>query len=290
MNSTIASVISNIGSLEQTFAHSQDLYQPEKGAYYADLLYKTIQQRFALDTIKILSFDVFDTLLLRNSKYEPYRYLEMSARVKEFLMAKDIRDIPLEEIYGARLTAFHVCYRTVSQNCRVKEGRLIDVLSLMAKILNLDRWVIPELIKIELAYETENLRVNSVLQAFLKIPEIQNKPVIFISDMYMSGEHIYQLVNQAYPNLKLAKYYSSADYSLTKLSGFLYNFVARDLKLDCSQILHLGDNLKGDVQQAKVQGLKAIHLPIPDFYLQERQQEKEKFQAEMKAKNFVITR
>ena len=290
MNSTIASIVSDIGNLEQIFSRSSDLYQPERGEYYGNLLYQTIQKRFDLDTIKILSFDVFDTLLLRNSKYEPHRYLEMSAKVGEFLIAKNIKDIPIEEIYGARLTAFRVCYRTVSQNCRVKEGRLIDVLSLMAKILNLDKWVIPELIKIELAYETENLRVNPFLQAFFKIPEIKNKQIIFISDMYLSGEHIYQLVRQSYPDLELVKYYSSADSSLTKKSGFLYNFVARDLNLDCSQVLHMGDNLRGEIQQAKAQNLKAIHLPIPEFYLQERQQEKERFQAEMKAKQWVINR
>ena len=290
MNSTIVSVVSDIGSLEQTFSHSRDLYQPERGEYYSNLLYKTIQQRFDLETIKILSFDVFDTLLLRNSKYEPHRYLEMSEKVREFLIARDLQNISIEEIYGARLTAFRVCYRTVSQNCRVKEGRLIDVLSLMAKILNLDKWVIPELIKIELAYESENLRVNPFLEAFFRIPEIKTKQIIFISDMYMSGEHINQLVKQSYPDLKLAKYYSSADCGLTKLSGFLYNFVARDLKIERSQILHMGDNLQGDVQQAKAQDIKSIHLPIPEFYLQERQQDKEKFQAEMKTKKFAIAR
>lgn len=286
MSSNIASVISDTGSFEKALYQSCDLYELEKGEYYANILYETIKQRIDLDAIKILSFDVFDTLLLRNSKYEPHRYLEMSDKVREFLFAKGFKNISLWDIYSARLTAFRVCYRTVSQNCRVKEGKLIDVLSLMAKILNLDKWIIPELIKIELAYESENLRVNPYLQAFFKIPEIKSKQVIFISDMYMSGEHIYQLFQKSYPELKLSKYYSSADYGLTKLSGFLYSFVAQDLNISCSEMLHMGDNLKGDVQQAKAQGLKAIHLPIPKMYLQERKEEKEKFKAELNSQNF----
>lgn len=281
-----SSILSKVGNFEKLFSASQDLYQPDKAEYYANALYQTIKKRMNLHEIKIISFDVFDTLILRNSKYEPHRYLEIAERVQSLLVAKGIEHFSIWEIYAARLTAFRVCYRTVNQNCKIREGRLIDVLSLMTKILNLDKWIIPELIRIELTYESENLRVNPILKAFLEITEIKSKQIIFISDMYMSGEHIYQLFINCYPDLKLTKYYSSADYGLTKLSGLLYGLVADDLGVECSQILHMGDNLRGDVQKAKERGLKAIHLPIPEFYLQERKQEKEEFKAELIAQKF----
>jgi predicted HAD superfamily hydrolase len=288
MNSSIASVVSDIGNLEKTFSTSNNLYELEQAEQYAKILYQTIKKRIDLNTIKILSFDVFDTLLLRNSKYEPHRYLEMSEKIVFFLIDKGINNFSIWDIYSARITAFRVCYRTVKQNCKIREGKLIDVLSLMVQILNLEKWVIPELIKIELAYELENLKVNPLLKSFLAISEIQQKQIIFISDMYMSGQHIYQLFKQYYPDLELASYYSSADYGITKLSGLLYGLVAQDLGVDCSQILHMGDNLQGDVQQAKKRGVNAIHLPIPEIYLKERRQEKEKFKADLIAQKFHL--
>lgn len=281
-----SSILSGIGNFEKLFATSKELYKVDKAEYYAHILCKTIQNRMSFQEIKVLSFDVFDTLLLRNSKYEPHRYLEIAEKVQNLLTAKGIEHLSIWDIYAARLTAFRVCYRTVNQNCKIREGRLIDVLSLMAKILNLEKWIIPELIRIELIYESENLRANPILKAFFEITEIKNKQIIFISDMYMSGEHIYQLFKRPYPNLALTKYYSSADYGLTKLSGLLYGLVAKDLGVECFQILHMGDNLKGDVQKAKERGLKAIHLPIPEICLQERKLEKEKFKAELIAQKF----
>lgn len=281
-----SSILSKVGDFEKLFSTSKDLYEPGKAEYYANALHQTIKNRMSLQEIKIISFDVFDTLLLRNSKYEPHRYLEIAERVKKLLTVKGIEQFSIWDIYAARLTAFRICYRTVKQNCKIREGRLIDVLSLMTKILNLEKWIVPELIRIELTYESENLRVNPILKSFFGITEIKSKQIIFISDMYMSGEHIYQLFRNCYPDLKLTKYYSSADFGLTKLSGLLYGLVAKDLGIECSQILHMGDNLRGDVQKAKEQGIKAIHLPIPEIYLQERKQEKEKFKAELIAQKF----
>ena len=281
-----SSILSKVGDFEKLFSTSKDLYEPGKAEYYANALHQTIKNRMSLQEIKIISFDVFDTLLLRNSKYEPHRYLEIAERVKKLLTVKGIEQFSIWDIYAARLTAFRTCYRTVKQNCKIREGRLIDVLSLMTKILNLEKWIVPELIRIELTYESENLRVNPILKSFFGITEIKSKQIIFISDMYMSGEHIYQLFRNCYPDLKLTKYYSSADFGLTKLSGLLYGLVAKDLGIECSQILHMGDNLRGDVQKAKEQGIKAIHLPIPEIYLQERKQEKEKFKAELIAQKF----
>lgn len=289
MSSNISSILSNVGSFEKLLSRSQDLYELDKAEYYANSLYETVKNRMNLQEIKILSFDVFDTLLLRNSKYEPYRYLEIAERVQNLLLAKGIERLSIWDIYAARLTAFRVCYRTVNQVCKIREGRLVDVLSLMTSILSLEKWIVPELIELELSYEIENLRANPFLKAFLQIAEIKHKQIIFISDMYMFEEHIYQLVREYYPNLKLTKYYSSADRGLTKLSGLLYGLVARDLGVECSQILHMGDNFKGDVQQAKKQGLKAIHLPIPEIHLQERNQEKTKFKTDLIAQKFDMS-
>ena len=284
-----SSILSQAQLLEKLFATSQDLYEADRGEYYANSLYETITNRINLEQIKIISFDVFDTLLLRNSKYELYRYLEIAERVENLLKTKGIEHFSLWEIYAARLVAFRVCYRTVKQTCMIREGRLIDVLGLMAKILNLEKSILPELISLELAYETDNLRKNYFLNSFLDYSDIRSKEIIFISDMYMSGEHIYQLFHNYYPELKLRKYYSSADYGLTKLSGLLYDFVAEDLDIKCSQILHMGDNLKGDVQKAKERRWNAIHLPIPEIYLQERKKNKEKFKAELIAQEFDLS-
>ena len=283
------STLQDIGYFEKLLSKSINLYDPQKAEFYAQALYDRVNSYADLKQIEVFSFDVFDTLLLRNNKYELYRYLEISERVRELLEAKGLKHLSVWDIYTARLTAFRTCYRTVSPNCKIREGRLIDVLSLMAKILNLEVWIVPELVRVELTYEQENLSVNPFLQTFLNHENIRSKQIIFISDMYMSTEWIYQLVYKSYPDLKISKCYSSADYSLTKSSGLLYDLVVRDLKISRSVIVHMGDNLLADVLQAKKRGLKSIHLPIPEVYLKERKQEKEKFRSELVTQGFDLS-
>ncbi len=278
-----------IGYFEKLFSKSKDLYEAEKAQFYGEALYERITSLVPLEEIEVISFDVFDTLLLRNEKYELYRFLEMSEILHENLKIKGIDALSVWDIYAARLTAFKTCYRTVSPTYTVREGRLIDVLSLMAKILDLEVWIVPEMVRIELTYEQNNLRVNPFLQYFLNHPEIQKKNIIFISDMYISGEWINQLVIKYYPDLNLLNYYSSADCSLTKSSGLLYDKVIKDLQISRSSMLHFGDNLHSDVHQAKERGVRGIHLPIPDVILKQRKMEKKKFEAELIAQGFDIS-
>lgn len=281
--------VKTIGYLEKLFSESVDLYEQEKAEIYAQALYEDIESRIGLENIKILSFDVFDTLLLRNDKHELYRFLEVAERVHELLTVKGITNLSVWDIYSARLTAFRICYRTVNHTHKIREGKLIDVLALMSKILGLEVWIVPELVRIELTYEEENLRVNPFLDSFFRHPEIKSKEIIFISDMYLNGDWIYQLVHKSYPLLEFSKYYSSADYSLTKSSGLLYDLMLKDLKVSRSSIVHMGDNFHSDVQCAKARGLRAIHLPIPKKFLQAREKEKQRLFTELAAQSFDLS-
>jgi len=281
--------IKKIGHLERLMSESIDLYMPEKAEKYAQALLEDIETRIGLENIKVFSFDVFDTLLLRNQKYELFRYLEISKLVHELLINKEIHHLSIWEIYAARLSAFRICYRTVSHTHRIREGKLLDVLSLMGKILGLEVWIVPELLRIELTYEQDNLSINPWLDIFLRYPKIQSKDIVFISDMYMQEDWIYQLVRRCYPSLEIFRYYSSANYGLTKTSGLLYDLVVDELQVSRSEIVHMGDNFRADVQSAKERGLRAIHLPIPENILQQRKQNKQHFKTELITQGFDLS-
>jgi predicted HAD superfamily hydrolase len=278
-----------IGNLEKGISHSRDFYQKQCAGSHAEKLIEYIEQFYDLATIEILSFDVFDTLLLRNSKYELERYLEMSQQFYDALILQGIDRFSLWDIYAARLTAFKTCYRTVKPNSTVREGRLIDILTLMVDLLELDRSFVDRLLKIELAYEVENLQVNPVLNAFLQHPKTSDKKVIFVSDMYLSGEQIKYLVETYHPEVDFFKTYSSADFGLTKSSGFLYEKVIGDLGTNRKTILHFGDNFHSDVSKAKESGLQAIHLPIPEYELEARSIRKKEFIESLEDRGFPLS-
>ena len=105
----------------------------------------------------------------------------------------------------------------------------------------------------------------------------------------MSGDSILRLVKNFYPDLTIEKYYSSADYGVTKSSGLLYDLVVRDLGVERNSIIHFGDNLRSDVQLAKARGLRAIHLPIPEIFIKDRKENKEQLETKLMANNFDIS-
>ncbi len=279
----------SIGTLEKTVSKSNDFYDKNRAGFYAEQLIEYIETYCYLEQIEVLSFDVFDTLLLRNSKYELERYLEMSQQFHDYLISQGIDRFSIWDIYAARLTAFRTCYRTVKPNCTVREGRLIDILTLMAKLLELELRFVDRLLKIELAYEVKNLRVNPVLDAFLQHPKMDDKKVIFVSDMYLSGEQIQYLVEKYHPEVAFFKTYSSADFGLTKSSGFLYEKVINDLGIARKAILHFGDNFHSDVYKAKESGLQAIHLPIPECELEIRAEKKQEFLKSLEEQDFQLS-
>jgi predicted HAD superfamily hydrolase len=278
-----------MNSIESEISKSLDFYDNNRALCYADRLIEYINNCCDLEGIQVLSFDVFDTLLLRNDKYELERYLEMSQQFHDYLLSQGIERFSLWDVYAARLTAFKTCYRTVKPNCTVREGRLIDVLNLIAKILELDLKVVDRLLEIEINYETANLRTNPAIDSFLKHPKIIDKKIIFVSDMYLSGEQIQLLVKKYYPKIDLFKTYSSADIGLTKSSALLYERIIHDLGINRKAILHFGDNFHADVYQAKKSGLQAIHLPIPEYELEKRAQKKRDFLKSLEEKSFTLS-
>ncbi|MCU0524017.1 MAG: hypothetical protein MUF72_04245 [Elainella sp. Prado103] len=282
-----------IGSLEKLLSDNSDWISPEQADLYAAQFIDYLDASMSFDRISILSFDVFDTLLLRNEKYELYRYLEISQRVQTCLQQRGFNSATVWDIYAARLVAFKTCYRTVPHQLMSREGRLLDILTLMLKLLAIEpSWVnevLDEVLDIELTYEQQNLRPNPLLDRLLQHPRIVNKAIILVSDMYLAGTHIHQLVQHFYPHLQCQAVYSSADYSLTKSNGLLFEQVIRDLKVERSTILHWGDNFHADVKSAKSKGLQAIHLPIPDRALRQRAEHKQQFLATLEQQGFDLT-
>lgn len=119
----------------------------------------------------------------------------------------------------------------------------------------------------ELALELQVSQPNHEMLAIWQYIKSLNKTIIVISDMYLSKDFIKQMLDKngftGYSNL-----YVSSDIGYTKASGLLFDYVACDLKVNASQILHIGDNYEADIIQAKKHGLQAIfYQKIMEQYL-----------------------
>lgn len=190
--------------------------------------------RQRIDDSEIVSFDVFDTLLLRHHYFPSDLFSELrlhsrflSSRIRRILAEKFARwkhrhqeDITLAQIYGFL-------------GCDDEE---------------------------EITAEFRSNYRNPEAAALFEYAKSRGKRVVAVSDMYLPVKVIHRLLaNAGYRGLDAI--YVSSDLLVTKASGKLFKHVASDLGVPPETILHIGDNAWSDKIQAERAGLKSIFLP-----------------------------
>ena len=226
---------------------------------------------FALDHLRgrlgekryvILSLDVFDTLMLRNAKCERRRFWEIAERWQALLPA-ECRHVEVMDMYLARLRAAQISYSCGPIVAGTQEGRLDNLTGVILSLLKLPQSLLPAFMSAEIDYEAENLAPNPLILELLNDYAQQDGRVMLLSDMYLSGVQIHSIISK-FGMANVAPYvYSSADVSINKRSGTIFGPAAHNLRVNPSDILHIGDNFNSDFAMARRAGCAAQHLPIP---------------------------
>ncbi len=256
------------------FEISKKLYETQdrdiffESKEFKNYLFNNVEKILNNSKKAIISCDIFDTILLRNEKSEPYRFFEIACEINEKLnLGLNNYEILLARYLGTEIT---YSASTIKEGCR--EGSLLDIHKIMTNVLGLSEKFLEKTIQIEIEYEKKNLRLNHGLWNFIKNMKKEiNLDIIFISDMYKHYEQLNVLVKHFIPDYKdyVKVFYSSADTIISKHSGKIFKFVEQELNCKSEQFIHIGDNLRSDYQNPKKNGWNAVFLPIPK-YVQEK--------------------
>lgn len=199
--------------------------------------------RTAAGTSRIVSFDVFDTLLLRTAAdpltafhlveelygFHGFTELRQSAELEARGRAQQLgrEDATLDEIYDVMAERGGAAYRQAKPiECEVEKGLL-----------------------------RPNRELCDLCLEFIT----SGKRVIAISDMYHDGAFIAELLAGA--DLPIDEIYVSSEIGKLKNTGGMYAYLTTLLGVSPSDIVHIGDNWKADVKLARANGITAIHYP-----------------------------
>lgn len=210
------------------------------------------------DSIQLVSFDIFDTLVVR-SFFEPtdlfdvvdkyFRNLTQNKTATEF---KKIR-------VDSELLARKLKKKEVSSS---QEITLDAIYQTMQKRYHLDDELTKKLKDFELEQELRFCKQRETAYELYALALYLEKRVICTSDMYLGESFLDKLIkNCGYDHV--SKIYVSSTYDKTKALGDLYKIVSTEEKVDFKQILHIGDNYISDIQNAKNYGIKAFQLYKP---------------------------
>ena len=189
----------------------------------------------------VVSFDIFDTLVLRpfSTPQDLFTVIGNKLKIMNFKTLRidaerEARDIKRVNEGHTEITIYDI-YERISR----RTG--IDV----------------ELgVKTELMEEKTYCFANPYMQKVFKMLKDQGKEIIIVSDMYIPHDAMEDLLKgcgyEGYTKL-----YVSCDYECNKRNGGLYKNVQRDFK--GKTIIHVGDNRASDVLSAEKAGIATSH-------------------------------
>lgn len=190
-----------------------------------------------IENSKVVSFDVFDTLLIRPyvAPTDLFKHMELhydadgfyDARIKAESVArklnKEKEDVTLDEIY----------------NCISPEFKYLK--------------------NKELLFEKQMLMKHPKNYDIYRAAVNMNKKIIVTSDMYLPSDFLKDVLKKnGYDHIDAV--YVSGEYNKAKWSGNLFKQVIKDLKINPEEVLHIGDNKQADIEMPKSLGINTYYV------------------------------
>jgi len=194
-----------------------------------------------INKAKIISFDVFDTLL--------YRIVDRPEAIFEIL-SSNIR-VNLFPKYRVE------CQINASKNVEKKfeypHANMDEIYEEIGKRVS-SIFTADEIKEKEIELEKKSLYANLEMKEVFEYVKKQKKRIIITTDMYLDSKVIDDFLQSNGYN-GYSKIYDSADERKAKFNGKLFEHIIEAEKVKPSEILHIGDNEKDDIENAKKYGI-----------------------------------
>ena len=197
--------------------------------------YEVIKLKKRIDNVKVVSFDVFDTLVKRDIKSptDLFKIVEAKTGCEGFAEKR------IDAEAKARIST------------EKEEITLEDIYSFLDISFDMNK-----LKTCEIDCEISISSINRDIIEFYDYC-VSNKIVVLTSDMYLPQWVIEKILKKNKID-GFKKIYLSNDYGKTKLNGKLFEKVLDELNVEPSEILHIGNSFKADYLSPKRLGIKSV--------------------------------
>lgn len=201
---------------------------------------------------QIISFDIFDTLILRNF-WEPTDLFEILnykinklTKIKDFFDFKQIRIIAEKEV-------------------RKKYKREITIDEIYEKILSIlpfEKKIINEIKLSEIDLEIKYSQKRQIAYELFSYAVFLGKKIYITSDMYLDESSICKILNKSGYHLNdIDKIFVSSKIKKSKSENNIWDFIVSNEKIKKENIMHIGDNYFDDYIKPKKEKIDSFWLP-----------------------------
>ena len=197
-----------------------------------------------IDENEIISFDVFDTLIMRKT-LQPQNIFEIVERriYEENNIKLDFKNIRVQ------------CERELNE--KIEAPKFNEIYIELKNKLNIDDDLLEEIKKIEIETELNCIIPRHEMVNIYKYALDNNKKVYLLSDMYFSCE-VLEIFLKKCKIYGYEKLIVSSDYGKSKSSGNMFEYYS---KLNNNKkMLHIGDNPRVDIKMAKLYNIETFHI------------------------------
>ena len=215
--------------------------------------------------VKVLSLDVFDTMVWRRAP-EPTDVFPMIASRLES-----------EGRLGPHITPrvfqkLRIAAEARARARRDEQGGGVEV-SLADIYAELPKYVAPgsdpdELARTELDVERGVLMPDLDVLELIRFAHATGKQVIAVSDTYLSEQELRTLLDASFAGeVALDRLFASSDHGVGKTSG-MFEKVLEELDIEPRQLVHVGDHPEADVESPSKLGIPTVHFKRATPYLE----------------------
>ncbi|HVS78668.1 MAG TPA: HAD-IA family hydrolase [Candidatus Saccharimonadales bacterium] len=203
-----------------------------------------------IDRSDAVSFDVFDTALLR-ACLEPSHIFSMVGEwynASEGYIAfnfKNRRAVAEQDVWRKKEDVTYT---------------LQDIYAELDKAIAIGPRLAARFAQIEEEIERLVTLPNPDVKALYDYALEQGKKIYFLSDMFLSTKLIGELLREAGFN-KYEKLFVSSETGASKQTGQLFDVLINESGIPAARILHIGDNALTDIHRARMAGIEAYHIP-----------------------------
>ncbi len=212
----------------------------------------------AENSLKVVSFDVFDTLIQRSLPHPDYS----KTPAAKALLAEchhSNPDMTLHAVLHQRNLAestlrSQAAEQGLDPECHIRDvfGHWVSALELQSANISIE-----ELMELELASDQAVSFATPGMRELIEELSGFRLKLVFTSDMYYSKAMIYRLLEGCGYVGCFAEGYVSSEIKKAKYSGELFGHILLTEHLASDELVHIGDNIAADVHGAQKCGLTA---------------------------------
>jgi HAD superfamily hydrolase (TIGR01549 family) len=209
----------------------------------------------SIDAAKVVSFDVFDTLLIRN--YLSPEQLNIYIADKSSRQLRDWGYVySAGDYYDLRKKSASRLLKR-SREIGVEDVTLREIFNELRKNLKISKDEAAALRKIEIDAEFKSIGRRKDFYGIYKYALERNKKIYFVSDMYLDEDFVRHLLSKHGFDAGHTLLLSSAVGKLKK-TGSLYDHLIESAAVPAHKIYHIGDNEISDFKAAERKGINAM--------------------------------